>query len=246
MDRLLYVAMTGASQNAKSQAIQANNLANVKTTGFRADFAQARSMQVFGDSMPSRVYSMVERPGSDLSPGMIEQTGGETDVAIEGPGFITVMGQDGKEAYTRNGNLFVDDLGNLKTSTGMSVMGDGGLITLPPYQKIDISTDGTVSIIGQGQGAETLTQVDRIKLVNPAKDEVSTSEDGLFRRPDGLIEAPAPEVKLAPGFLETSNVNAVAAMTEILSLSRQFELQVKMMKTAEENDETAARLMQIS
>jgi len=246
MDRLLYVAMTGASQNAKSQAIQANNLANVNTTGFRADFAQARSMQVFGDTMPTRVYSMVERPGSDYSPGQLQQTGGETDVAIEGQGFITVMGDDGKEAYTRNGNLFVDELGNLKTSTGLSVMGDGGLVTIPPYQKIDISIDGIISIIGQGQGAETLTQVNRIKLVDPAVDEISKSEDGLFRRPDGAIELPALGVKLAPGFLETSNVNAVSAMTEILSLSRQFELQVKMMKTAEENDETAARLMQIS
>lgn len=246
MDRLLYVAMTGASHNAKAQAIAANNLANVNTTGFRADFAQARSMQVFGDSHPSRVYSMTERPGTDLSVGTMQQTGIGTDIAVEGQGFIAVMAADGTEGYTRDGNMSVDDLGNLTTANGLSVMGDGGPIVLPPYEKLDIGFDGTISIRAPGVAPNALTQIDRIRLVNPAADEVTKGEDGLFRAIDGNELDPAAEVRVAPGFLENSNVNAVAAMTEILSLSRQFELQIKMIKTAEQNDEIATRLMQVS
>jgi flagellar basal-body rod protein FlgF len=246
MDKLLYVAMTGAKHNAKAQAVHSNNLANASTTGFRADFAQARSMQVFGEAFPSRVYSMSEIPGTDYTPGSLQQTARALDVAIEGDGFIAVEGPDGTEAFTRNGSLVVDANGNLKTSTGSNVLGDGGPIVLPPFEKLEIGRDGTISLQGQGQGPETLTQVARLKLVNPEIDQISKGLDGLFHRKDGLIENPAAEVTISPGFLETSNVNAVTAMTEILSLSRQFELQVKMMRTADENAEASSRLLQVN
>ncbi len=246
MDHLLYVAMTGAKHDARAQAVHANNLANVLTTGFRADFVQARSMQVFGDSFPSRVYSMAEKPGTDFSPGQLNETGRSLDVAIEGDGFIAVIGPDGNEAFTRAGNFFVDNLGNLKTATGVPVSGEGGPVVIPPFEKLEIGRDGTVSIRGQGQGPEALVQVNQIKLVNPEPGSLQKGADGLFRRTDGLIEPPAAEVQLAPGFLETSNVNAVDSMTQILALSRQFELQIKMMRTAEQNDEAATRLLQVN
>ncbi len=246
MDDLAFVAMTGAVQNAQAQAVQANNLANVLTTGFRADFTQARSMQLFGDSFPTRIYAMVENPGTDFNQGKLQETGRTLDVAIEGDGFITVIGSDGNEAFTRAGDFILDELGNLKTSTGIPVMGDGGLIVIPPFEKMEIGRDGTISIRGQGQGPEALAQVNRIKLVNPDLEGIAKGEDGLFRRNDGLIEPESPDVRITSGFLETSNVNAVAAMTEILALSRQFELQVKMIRTAESNDEAATSLLQVN
>ena len=246
MDKLIYTAMSGAKETNFAQAVHANNLANLTTTGFRADFAQARSMQAFGGSFPSRVFSLTENPGTDFSQGSLKQTGRELDVAVAGEGFITVEGPDGNEAYTRAGDLYVDEVGNLKTGTGIPVLGDGGPIVLPPFEKIEIGADGTISIRGQGQSPEALNQVGRIKLVNPDITLISKGKDGLFRRQDGLIEAPAAEVRIQSGFLETSNVNAVLAMTSILELSRQFEIQVKMIRTAEENDETAARLLQVN
>ncbi|MFN3235480.1 MAG: flagellar basal-body rod protein FlgF [Pseudomonadales bacterium] len=246
MDRLLYISMTGASHNAKSQSLHSNNLANARTTGFRADLAQARSMQLFGEHFPSRVYSLTENPGTDFRPGNLIETGRELDVAIEGDGFIAVEGPNLEEAFTRAGDFYVDDLGNLRTGTGIPVLGDGGPIVVPPFEKLEIGRDGTVSIRGQGQTPEALTQVNRIKLVNPDLAGLAKGADGLFRRIDGLIEPEAADVGLASGFLETSNVNAVAEMTEILELSRQFELQVKMMRTAEEMDESAARLLQVN
>lgn len=246
MDRLLYVSMTGASHNAKAQTLHSHNLANARTTGFRADLAQARSMQVFGEHFPSRAYSLTENPGTDFRPGSLIETGRELDVAIEGDGFIAVEGPEGEEAFTRAGDFMVDDLGNLKTATGIPILGDGGPIVIPPFEKLEIGNDGTVSIRGQGQTPDALTQVNRIKLVNPDTALLAKGTDGLFRRMDGLLEPEAPEVQLSSGFLETSNVNAVSEMTEILALARQFEIQVKMMKTAEENDQTAARLLQVN
>lgn len=246
MDKLAYIAMTGASHSARAQVIHANNLANVLTTGFRADFAQARSMQLFGDSFPSRVFSLIETPGTDFKQGRSLQTGRSLDVAIEGRGFITVLGSDGEEAFTRAGDFVVDDIGNLLTSTGIPILGDGGLIVIPPFEKIEIGRDGTISIRSKGQGPESLTQVNRIKLVNPDLQGIAKGTDGFFRRIDGLIEPPAPEVRIASGFLESSNVNAVETITQILSLARQFELQIKMIRTAEQNDEAATRLLQVN
>ena len=246
MDNLVFVAMTGAVQNAQAQAVHANNLANVLTTGFRADYTQARSMQLFGESLPTRVYSMTESPGTDFSPGGLLETGRVLDVAIEGQGFITVQGRDGNEAFTRAGDFIIDELGSLKTSTGRPVIGDSGPIVIPTFAKLEIGRDGTISILSLGGGPETLAQVNRIKLVNPALSGVLKNEDGLFRRIDGLIEHPSAEVRVSSGFLETSNVNAIDAMTEILALSRQFELQIKMIRTAENNDEAATRLLQVT
>ena len=246
MDRLLYTSMTGAVNNAKAQTMHSHNLANARTTGFRADLAQARSMQLFGEHFPSRVFSVTENPGTDFRPGSLLETGRELDVAIEGDGFITVQGPNLEEAFSRAGDFYVDDLGALRTGTGIPVMGDGGPIVVPPFEKIEIGRDGTVSIRGQGQGPEALNQVNRIKLVNPDLTGISKGADGLFRRNDGLIEPVAADVQVTSGFLETSNVNAVAEMTAVLELSRQFELQVKMMRTAEEMDESASRLLQVS
>ena len=84
MDKYLYVAMTGASQNALAQKAHANNLANISTNGFQRDLEQARSMPVFGDSFPARAFAMSERPATDFTPGSLVQTGRDLDVAVTG------------------------------------------------------------------------------------------------------------------------------------------------------------------
>lgn len=244
MDRLLYVSMTGAKNNAIAQAVYANNLANVSTIGFKQDFAQARSMQIFGDSFPSRVYGLTEHPGTDFNHGTLIETSRPLDVSVHESGFITVEDADGKEAYTRNGSFLIDVMGILRLSSGAAVKGDAGPIYIPPYEKLEIARDGNISIRAVGQPTESMIEVNRIKLVNPRLDEISKGIDGLFRRTDDLIESPDASVNLVSGVLEASNVNSVNAMVQILSLSRQFELSIKMMRTAEENDETVQRLVQ--
>ncbi|WP_304641077.1 flagellar basal-body rod protein FlgF [Pseudomonas sp.] len=246
MDKSLFISMTGASQNMKSQTAHANNLANLSTTGFRRDFEQARSMPVFGDGHPTRVYAMSERPGTDLSSGSMIQTGRDLDIAVEGSGWIAVQAPDGNEAYTRAGNLRIDAFGVLRTASGLPVLGNGGPIAVPPAEKIEIGSDGTVSIRALGEAPNVMAEVDRIKLVNPDEKLLRKGEDGLMRV-QGELEQPADgAVRVATGFLEGSNVNAVEEMTSMLALSRQFELHVKMMRTAEENSQSTNKILQMS
>ncbi len=246
MDRSLYIAMSGAKQNLLSQAARANNLANVNTTAFRADYEQARSMPVFGSYHPSRVYAQSELPGTDFNQGALIDTGRELDIAIKGEGWMAIQDQNGNEAYTRGGELNIDALGVLRNASGLAVIGEGGPITVPPAEKVEIAEDGTITIRAQGEGPEALIEVNRIKFVNPDLSELEKGEDGLFRREDGENAIPAAEVRVLSRFVEASNVNAVHELTSYLSLARQYELQVKMMSTVDENAEAARGLMQSS
>lgn len=246
MDRMLYVAMTGARQTMQAQAVNANNIANVNTTGFRQDLAAMRSMPVYGPGMPSRVYGMTEKPGTDLNSGSLMTTGRSLDVALKGQGWIAVQGQDGNEAYTRAGDLQVTSTGLLQTGAGHLVMGNAGPISLPPSSKIEIGGDGTISMVAQGDGAADMQEVDRIKLVNPPADALYKGEDGLMSLAQGEQAEADANVRLAVGALESSNVNIAEALVNMIDLARQFEMQVKMMKTAERNDQKAAQIMQLS
>ena len=245
MDRMLYVAMTGAKQTLVAQAANAHNLANVATSGFRADLAAFRAMPVFGPGQATRVYAMAERPGVDFSAGVVSHTGRELDVAVQGEGWIAVQGRDGREAYTRAGDLRVTPNGQLTTGAGLPVLGNAGPIAIPQYEKLDIGADGTIAIRATGQAAAALATVDRIKLVNPPLEELRKGEDGLMRLRSGREADADARVQLVSGSLEGSNVNAVDALVNMLTLQRQFEMQVKMMRTTEEADAAAAQVMRL-
>lgn len=248
MDKAIYIGMSGAKQTMLAQQAHANNLANVNTTGFKRDFAQARSMPVFGEHFPTRAYAMTERPGTDLSAGALIETGRDLDVAIGGEGWLTVQSGSGEEVLTRSGSLSVDVNGLMRTASGEPVMGNGGPVALPPYDKLLIGQDGTVSIIPAGGPPDQLVEVDRLKLVNPPSDALMKGEDGFIRRkPDQAVQGGEPadaSVRLTSGFLEASNVNAVEEMISNMQLARQYEMQVKVMRTAQSNSEATARLLQ--
>jgi flagellar basal-body rod protein FlgF len=244
VDKLLYVAMSGASENAIAQKAHANNLANVSTNGFQRDLQQARSMPVFGEVMPSRAYAMSERPGTDFSDGPMVDTGRDLDVAVKGSGWIAVQTPDGGEAYTRSASMNIDALGVLRTGNGLPVMGNGGPIAVPPQEQIEIGADGTISIRSMGEGPRVMAQIDRIKLVKPDMSNMEKGADGLIHTKDGKPAGADADVQIESGFQQASNVNAVEEMTEVLALSRQFELHIKMMKTAEDDDAASARVLQ--
>ncbi len=246
MDRMLYVAMSGAKQNMMAQALNANNMANISTNGFKADLAAARSMPLFGNGFPTRVFSMTEREGTDFNPGTIQATGRGLDIAIKGQGFIAVQAKDGNEAYTRAGGLRVSANGLLETANGLAVIGEGGPITVPQAKRIEISADGSVSVINQTKGAEVSNVVDRIKLVNPDIQIVQKGNDGLFHLENGETAQADASVEVITGSLEGSNVNVASELVNMIELARQFEMQVKMMKVAEQNDEHAMRLMTVA
>jgi flagellar basal-body rod protein FlgF len=246
VDKMLYVAMTGASQNTLAQRAHANNLANLSTNGFRRDFEQARSMPVFGDSLPARAYAMTERPATDFTPGALQETGRDLDIAIEGEGWIAVQTPQGGEAYVRTASLKIDAVGILRAGNDLPVMGNAGPVVIPPEQKVEIGRDGTISIRALGENPNVMAEVDRIKLVKPDLQQMEKGLDGMIHHKSGQpVDADA-TVQVVSGFQETSNVNAVAEMTSMLALSRQFELHIKMMRTAEDDAAAMTKVMQIS
>ena len=247
MDNLLYIAMSGAKENMNSLAVRSNNLANANTVGFKADLEQARAMQVYGDGLPSRVFAMTESPGQRMDQGGLMTTGRDLDIAIQGDGMLAVQDANGKEAYTRMGNLRVSPLGVLETSTGLSVLDDAGNpIVLPlPMEKVEINQDGTVIGRPEGSTPETVEEYQRIKLVLPDIKAINKGDDGLFRRNDSQSEQASASVRVASGALESSNVNVVDEMTNLIRLQRQYETQVKKMQTADKNDEAQNQLLRL-
>ena len=244
MDRLLYVAMSGAKESLLSQANNSHNLANVNTPGFMQDLNQFRSMPLFGPGYPTRVYSLDERPDIKFDKGPLQTTGNPFDVALKGNGLLAVQAADGTEAYTRRGDLKVDANGILTNGEGLPVIGNNGPIALPPHDMIEIAADGTISILPEGTTPEALAIIDRIKLVEPPLQDLIKGEDGLLRIRDGS-EAPAEAgTELVSGALESSNVSVADALVNMIELSRQFELQVNMMKTAQDLDGASVKLMQ--
>ncbi|MFS1437840.1 flagellar basal-body rod protein FlgF [Shewanella sp. 10N.286.48.A6] len=247
MDKLLYVAMSGAKQNMNALAVRANNLANVNTDGFRADLVQARSMQAFGEGLPTRVFAMTESPGHNFDSGPLKTTGRDLDIAVKDKGWIAVQAADGGEAYTRSGSLNFDTTGLLTNARGNPIMGEAGPIVLPlPVEKVQISPDGIISIRPQGATADIVEEVARIKLVNPNNADMMRGEDGLFRLTTGQNIPNDPNVQVESGAVEGSNVNAVSEMVALIDIQRQYEMQVKMMKNAEDLDRASSALMRIS
>lgn len=245
MDRMLFVANSGMERIMQAQTVQMHNLANANTTGFRADLAKVEAQAITGQRQESRVIASTQPIGFNRATGSIETTGDDLDVAITGDGWIGVENSAGSEAMSRNGNFHISPEGLLENSSGHLVLGNGGPITIPEYEKLSIAVDGTISIIPKGQGPEGLAQIDRIRLVNPEIEKIQRSDDGLFYHKEGAELENDPNVRITTGALENSNVSAVETMANILELSRQYEIQVKLMHLAEQNADRATQIMQI-
>ncbi len=246
MDRMIYVAMSGAKQMLAQQGTVANNLANASTTGFRAQVSAFRAVETVGDGAATRAFVVDSTPGADFTPGPIQSTGRDLDVAIEGAGWIAVQLADGSEGYTRNGSLQVNVNGTLQTRSGLSVLGDGGPIAVPPDVRITVAGDGTVSTVPNSNQATQVQNIGRVKLVNPPEQQLQRGDDGIFRMRAGAQAEVDPKVRLHGGALEGSNVNVVEAMVSMISLARQFDLQMKMLQNADGNDRQATQLLSMN
>lgn len=243
MDRALYIAMTGAKQVTLQHASVANNLANVNTQGYRAQENLFRALPVQGEGAKTRAFVVETTPRADFSPGALQQTGSALDVAIRGTGWLAVQTIDGQEAYTRMGKLEVSPNGQLQTASGLAVMGDGGPIAVPTDQVVTIGEDGTVSAVLQGQAA--VTTAGRLKLVNPPAADLTRGDDGLFRLRSGDPAVADANVRLATGVLEMSNVNPAKSLVSMIELSRQFDLQMRVIRTVDENDRSTNKLLTV-
>ena len=233
MDKALYIAMSGATRIMQTQQVKANNIANLSTTGFKADFNNAFAKALQGEGVDSRIHTRNVEQWTDMSGGALSQTGNQLDAAIQGQGWFVVLDEQGRESYTRSGRFHVDGDGVMRTDNGMMVAGEHGAIMLPEYEQLNIGEDGVITVIPGGAGKEQIMQVAQLKLVNPPAEKLSKGADGLFHLPEGEAADNAPEVTLVSGYLEGSNVNGVSEMVSFLSMSRGFEMQLKMMKSAE-------------
>ena len=249
MDRLIYTAMTGAAEALEQQDVVANNMANAATTGFRAQLANFRDAPMnFGDGssvneLTSRTFVLSSTPGADYTPGPISKTGNPLDVAITGPGWLSVQTADGDEAYTRAGNLHVDENGQLVNASNLPVLGTGGPISIPPDAQVSIGKDGTISVLSAGNQPDAIATIDQLKLVNPDPATMVRGDDGLFRTNDGQPADADPTVQVASGALEGSNVNPVNAMVQMITNARQFQMQTKMIESADQDDQSANQLL---
>lgn len=225
----------------ESQVINANNLANASTPGFRADLIAMTQVQSSGDS---RTYTRLEPAGVDIRPGRIETTNGDLDIAINGDGWLVIQTPEGDEGVTRRGDLRVDPFGLLTNGAGEPVMGQNGPVALPPYSSVEITNDGAISIVPQGQ--DTSTVVDRLRLVQVDGSQLRKGTDGVIRVLEGGLMTNDPSIRLIPGALESSNVNPVESMIKMIEMSRGFESQTKLMRMASDNDKAASSLMKIA
>jgi flagellar basal-body rod protein FlgF len=243
MDRGLYVAMTGAKQIMQAQAVNNHNIANVNTVGFRADAVSFVSQPIYGVGYPTRVNAVASDAGTDFSSGVMQSTGRDLDVALNGSGYIAVQGIDGKEAYTRAGDLRVTVDGAVTTASGLPVLSESGPLNIPPSTTVTIGNDGTVSVVPLGLNPIGISPTDRIKLVNPPQKNLQKGDDGLLRLKDGTTAETDPTVTLTSGMLESSNVNAAQSLINMIELQRLYEFQVKSMNSSDQNEQTAEQLM---
>jgi flagellar basal-body rod protein FlgF len=243
MDRLAYIAMTGAQQILQQQGVATNNLAQANTPGFKADTIAFRAVPVVGGAPQTRAYAVVTTPGADLRQGPVERTGRELDVSMDGEAMLAVQTRDGGEAYTRAGRLALSAEGEIQTHGGLTVLGDGGPITVPDGARLAIAKDGTVSAVIESQGSANVQVLGRLKLVTPGEGGVVKGQDGLFRARGGAPLDADDAARLTSGALEGSNVNTVAAMVDMIGFARQFDMQMKLMQYAEANDQRASQLL---
>ncbi|MFT8211224.1 MAG: flagellar basal body rod protein FlgF [Symbiopectobacterium sp.] len=250
MDHVIYTAMGGASQSLEKQAITTNNLANASTPGFKSQLAALRAVPINGPTNQTRTLVVASTPGADMLEGVIDYTGRSMDVALPKESWLAVQTANG-EAYTRNGNMEINADGQL-TIQGRIVVGDGGPIEIPPNAQISISADGTISSLNAGDAPNTIAQLGRLKLVKATGQEVTRSDDGLFRltpaaqQQRGNVLQNDPTVRVMPGVLEGSNVDSVGALVDMIANSRRFDMQMKVISSADTNAQSANQLLAIS
>ena len=246
MDRSIYVAMTGATQIMRAQEAVSHNLANASTVGFKSELSAFESLPVLGAGQPTRINAVARGLGQDVAQGSSIDTGRSLDVAVNGPGWIAVQAPDGSEGYTRAGDLKLTADGQLTDSRGNPVLGSGGPISIPPSAQVSIGEDGTISAVPLGAGPNTIAAMGTLKLVNPDAAGMVQGGDGLMHMADGSSAPTDPMVRLTDGALEGSNVNASSELVKMIALARQYDMQLKTLKSAEDNAADASKLLQSS
>lgn len=245
MDRLLYTALAAMRGSMARQTATANNVANANTPGFRADLAERQSLWLRGSGVDSRVTSSDEVLAADMRAGSVMATGRPLDIAMGGDALLVVQTNSGEEGYTRRGDLQLSDSGLLTTGDGHPVIGTSGPVTLPPADSIAINAEGRISIVPAGGDPTRPQEIGQLRLVSPQGTDVVKGLDGLFRVRGGGALPDDPDARVTGGHLESSNVNATAALVDMIEASRSWDTQLKLISDARDNDAASADLMRL-
>lgn len=230
MNPILFTAAASASKTMLSQHVRANNMAQANTVGFKAVLERSAPVYRGGDGFLTSVTNRSNSTAIDFSHGELSKTGRTLDVAINGNGFFAVRGENGEENYTRAGNIKASASGQLSVNNNPLLSADNTVLVLPEYQNLMISNKGLITVTPNGGGAGI--EIGQIKLVDPDTNNLSLNASGTFTSAVPL-EA-APNVEMASEYLESSNVSALSEMIGVMTSTRQYEMQVKMMKAADQ------------
>ena len=245
IDKALYVAMTGASATLRAQGSVANNLANADTVGFQATLSGTVATPVTGPGLATRVAAAHRTLGVSAAPGAIMSTGNPTDVALHEGRWLAVQAPDGGTGYTRAGDLRISANGLLTTASGHPVLDQGGApVAIPPHETLTIGNDGTISIVPLGQPPSTITEAGRLQVVAADTAQLQRGDDGLMHAAAGAEPPPpAAGAVLTAGAIEGSNVDSTAMLVSMIQLARQFEMQVRVLQSGDENAQAANSLL---
>lgn len=226
----IYNSASAMIPRIRQQEVIANNIANVTTPGFKKDLvfvSELSKAEQKGIATKSDWESpMIDQVYTDQSQGAFDKTGNALDMAIDGAGFFVIQNEDGSEALTRNGSFTTDDTGFLVNSNGEVAMGTGGPVQLPPGE-VSIGSDGTLSVDGV-----QLTSLRIASVEDPSKlDKVG----GKFFVPDGVDIGNAVNFTVRQGYLETSNVDVITQMVEMITSYRNYESDSKALQAQDES-----------
>ena len=223
-----YAACAGLKAQTQALDLIAHNLANINTTGYRAEQTTFRSLLASArGTVPGALnyalndFGVIGSSHLDFSPGSLAATGNPLDLGLEGQGFFAVQTTHGS-MYTRNGNFSVSAKGQLVTAAGDAVLGESGPISIP-NGVASVSPDGTLSVNGAVAG--------KLQVVDfPADAGLSPAGGSYYSAPEGSAQK-ARDYAVRQGMLESSNVNAVASVVDLIAVQRHAEMLQRALST---------------
>ena len=227
----IYNSASAMIPRLRQQEVIANNIANVTTPGFKKDAVfvseLSRAQQRATSTKSDWETPMIDQVYTDYSQGSLNKTGSYLDLAIEGPGFFVAQSAEGDELLVRNGSFKMDDLGFLVTDNGDRIAGEGGPLQLSGGD-VTVGSDGTISVNENVVGSIRVATVeDPTRLVK--------TDGGKYMVPDGVELQAAVNYVVRQGYLESSNVDVITQMVEMISSYRSYEADSQALKSQDES-----------
>ena len=249
MDKMIHTALNSMHMILENQSVNTQNLSNINVPGYRRDLGvqfETTYLETL-EGLDAKAFALRTNVGLfSNKPGYVDSTGEELDVAIKGGGFFFVQSHNGQNGLSRRGDFNVSGDGFLINGALEKVL-DSGLepIEIPPYKRISVSEDGSITIEPLGAEPGVTQQLVQIGTTSALGKTIFKSPEGILKTKDGDLPEPDQQAVLIQKHLERSNINAVEEMVISLDQQRQFELNVKLIKMAKDLDEGSSSLMKL-